>query len=783
MTSTPFDGQNGQQEIRPPEQHEVSPEKNEPVRTPDAVPPEYAQDPYYQYYRSYQEYCRKYYEQYYSQYAQPAQQPAPQQPVTPPQYAQPYAPQYAPPQYAPQQPAHDAPQPAPPQYTYTAPTPSNPRKTTDYEKFIGKNLFGIAASVLIFIGLIFFGVLIYENINDAIKVTLMYAVSLIITGLGLFLFRKKNNVFTKSLIGCGVGCVFISILTTHVHFKMFDDITAFSLLLVWLVGVLFLSKKLNSLILNIIAHIGMIISICFAYSLGLSDDRLAMLLIYQFTSVLTVVLGNMLFFKKMFRFGLFVSMGLTIIATLFMIGRFCPPLWSISVPFDTNLPTFVVLIAFVLQFVCVSFLSHVLSVSTGNLKNKDVKAGIHVANKLMWTISFALTALYAVHRIVSFQTSYAVHDSALITALICLGVLLIHGVITVLMSLKLNFDPLLETISITMLSVNATIVLLVLWLQKFIIPAGMPNIPWFILIAGALLALKRLTKNKAYTMAANILLGLDLLFMLANGYGELQRSGTLALPLGYMLLYPALLLAQWVFQNDETKRRFLPALKILSFLSVEFSVISIFTMANIADNFKIMWLTLTVLVFVLSLVKYDSTPLTAAVLKANAAALLLIDAGMIAFSRQETFSSSLLLILLSCFAFALIFIRVNRVLDKSNSTADGLYFGIGLSVLALATIHGNTNLFDQTYLLSLICMLSALVCVIIGLFGRNKALRLYGLSLTMACVLKLMTFDVAGLETLFRVLSLIGGGVICFAISAIYNYTVKHLSTDNDRTA
>lgn len=102
--------------------------------------------------------------------------------------------------------------------------------------------------------------------------------------------------------------------------------------------------------------------------------------------------------------------------------------------------------------------------------------------------------------------------------------------------------------------------------------------------------------------------------------------------------------------------------------------------------------------------------------------------------------------------------------------------GIKLTVLVLAAVHGYTDWFANAYVLSLICMLSSLVCVIAGFIRRAGSLRLYGLVLTMVCVLKLVTWDVAGLETLLRILSLIGGGVICFVISAIYSYSVKHLT-------
>ena len=103
-------------------------------------------------------------------------------------------------------------------------------------------------------------------------------------------------------------------------------------------------------------------------------------------------------------------------------------------------------------------------------------------------------------------------------------------------------------------------------------------------------------------------------------------------------------------------------------------------------------------------------------------------------------------------------------------------YGIKFTGLAMAVIYGHTDWFGNTYLVSLILMLTGLAGVIAGFLFRAKALRLYGLVLTMLCVLKLVTWDVAWLETPMRVVSLIGGGVICFLISAIYSYSVKKVN-------
>ena len=64
--------------------------------------------------------------------------------------------------------------------------------------------------------------------------------------------------------------------------------------------------------------------------------------------------------------------------------------------------------------------------------------------------------------------------------------------------------------------------------------------------------------------------------------------------------------------------------------------------------------------------------------------------------------------------------------------------------------------------------------------SKSKTLRLYGVVLSLLCVLKLVTYDVAGQTTILRVVAFIGGGMICFAISALYSYAVKKLDVDRE---
>ena len=96
-----------------------------------------------------------------------------------------------------------------PQKDFTDEFPKDTPNLRLVESWVGKNIIGIAASVLIFIGLIFLGVLIYEHLTDTIKIIAMFAISTVLTVTGTLLLRKKSNNFTMSLTGCGAGSLFL----------------------------------------------------------------------------------------------------------------------------------------------------------------------------------------------------------------------------------------------------------------------------------------------------------------------------------------------------------------------------------------------------------------------------------------------------------------------------------------------------------------------------------------------------------------------------------------------
>ena len=127
---------------------------------------------------------------------------------------------------------------------------------------------------------------------------------------------------------------------------------------------------------------------------------------------------------------------------------------------------------------------------------------------------------------------------------------------------------------------------------------------------------------------------------------------------------------------------------------------------------------------------------------------------------------------LAGFAFAL--------LHSLGARSTGIVvFAIGCTVLVMAYLGNCTHLAEEGYLWSIWCMACALVCIVIGVRSGIGGLRLYGLVLTLLCVAKLVLLDISGLDSLARVGAFIIGGIICFAISALYNFAVRRLQTED----
>jgi preprotein translocase subunit Sss1 len=150
------------------------------------------------------------------------------------------------------------------------------------EKVVGKAWMGILASVLIFASLIFFATVMIPLLSDTAKMVIMYAVSIAILVAGLVLLNRRGRAVYVAISSCGLGAVYLSMLMSNIYFEVINDITLYLFVLVWAVGVAYLSRT-KSRVFLVIGQIGLVISVILGViSCGRTDDNTKLLILTVF---------------------------------------------------------------------------------------------------------------------------------------------------------------------------------------------------------------------------------------------------------------------------------------------------------------------------------------------------------------------------------------------------------------------------------------------------------------------------------------------------------------------
>ena len=138
------------------------------------------------------------------------------------------------------------------------------RKQIDWEKLIGQNTMGILASVLIFISLGIFGALVFPILGNEIRFALMTAFSAAIAIAGGIKTKKNRNAFSLSLMACGIGGMYITLLCGRLIFGLYGDLMLFNLILLWATGTHYLYRRYGSTVFPVIGHLGIMSGVMLA---------------------------------------------------------------------------------------------------------------------------------------------------------------------------------------------------------------------------------------------------------------------------------------------------------------------------------------------------------------------------------------------------------------------------------------------------------------------------------------------------------------------------------------
>ena len=424
------------------------------------------------------------------------------------------------------------------------------------EGAFGRNVIGLAAVILVFLGLIFLGILVIPTLENIVRCAAMWLISLVLVLAGLLTTRRRQNTFSVSLLGGGLGAVFISVLITHVYFHYLGEIPAFGLLLAWMAACMALIRRLDSIVLSVIVHVGMVVSVCFAYAIGFNETRLPLVVTYQMLACILVVVGDVFCMKKTYRSGLLTSLVLILIASLFMYDYFRMGFIGFGGPPLTT----PVVVVFFLQFIGASvlLLLFVQALPQKGEARHTIATVSYVIGKLVW-FGVLLVDVWAVVRQLSLQTSGLVNNAgfygtvadrlvmiaeaqATVAGLICLAV----GIALILwLTPKGVVDRATSRLPLCLLGFMAAFLLVLRYALPHLSLLAIPNLSYIVLVATFFYILAYAKRDTAFAMTGDILWGLDVLLMIAFGYGKLVDRAGLIAAFVYVVLLMAIAFLSW----------------------------------------------------------------------------------------------------------------------------------------------------------------------------------------------------------------------------------------------
>ena len=112
-------------------------------------------------------------------------------------------------------------------------------------------------------------------------------------------------------------------------------------------------------------------------------------------------------------------------------------------------------------------------------------------------------------------------------------------------------------------------------------------------------------------------------------------------------------------------------------------------------------------------------------------------------------------------------VNAKNLLDRREHYGYAIYVGIKFTILVIVILKSFES---ASFVFSIACFALAIASIVIGFAGQYRALRVYGLVLSMISTFKLIMVDISYDNTLGNAVSFFVSGILCFVISLIYNY-------------
>ena len=603
-------------------------------------------------------------------------------------------------------------------------------KRNSTESWIGKHLMGVLASVLVFIALILFASLIIPYLNDAVKIGMMFTVSIALTSFAFYEHKKRpDNTFFTALLACGLGCSYLSILVTRIYFKAISDVIMYVLLLVWGGVILYMGKK-ESKLFQTIGNSGYIISALLAWNM---EDKAMVLPIL----IYLIVMG------AAFQYNFRKSYGQRIVQSCINMGI----ILYFATRIGNNVEKCVPLTVSAILIVVISAVYFACSIYGEKLIKDKNRFFFAPVSAVVFYVSYLLLAdCLDLPKWISLTVFFAVA--------------VIAEVVAFMQQSKAEDDTVLLLKNIWIIAWFAVAEFATFILYNDFFNTGALFVALLPLAVYGAKKEHNLFRNQALILAA---------LMTALEVADKLNIVFCSVALVYAII---VVVMEGFIVNKSVYYKTIYFIYVQVCIALLFCTVSD-KYTHYDSEFRLMFTIIPMGIFnaLMRVLKFDRDDNGIS----NKSVLLGLDVInaigiLVGLYNIIEIDGALPQGINIAFTTALACINIRR--HFAGSSGEKLYAGIKFGIILLFSLIA----YDAAgYIISVATLAFAILCIFIGfnkIFGA-KELRIYGLVLSMICVVKFIMIDITYENTIGRAISFLISGILCFAISALYNHFEK----------
>ncbi len=691
-----------------------------------------------------------------------------------------------------------------------------PKQKKNMESNIGKNLMGVIASLLILLSFVLFAVFAFPLVSDPIKLVILYAISIGFGAFGIFKMNKKSsfNALFMTFAGIGVSGFYVISLIGTLVFKVIPDLGLVALILLWLVATVIISKYKSRMFMYI-CNVGLLVSSFLMYTNW--KEILVGLIMYYIGGIV------LYFLNKTDKHGkdLFWIIQVPVMSLIFSM-----------LYFDNLVALLIIAVAvgafFVLQSYSYDFegkklssiiASQVLTLVTIfvvdlNLTDKWDLLGAFISVLLMLAVTVFGYFKFGKQNKAVFTISVYAFAMSLIT--------MNTGFVEQYLGFVIFAIPFV-VLGYVLKNYHMKYIGFVNFLLYMAIPATALNIDTVVaigliayVIIFAFVVLAKMNhenqKNFVFTLDTWILavfafalnrgfisdyVGVILFAVMFFACGMITNSKTMKyigifFSFLYMIEYPEMIPEYLGFIISVVAFAGLVVFLVKKYSVIDKYVLTVLAnilvirltmVANMSDDWFMIFFAM-ISIF-LNLKYFRVNPVTKAEEKASVIIGYIYNAIMIIMSlvlisipdvSLKVNGVVLLtgvptLIINILIAIALVTINVSRLCNTSkHEMLYGIYTCLKLTIFLLVVLN---RFHVVPMIISIIAIVVAIGCIVLGFTLKKKSFRIYGLVLTIVFVFKLCLVDISYDSNIMRPIGFFVAGILCLAISWIYSKIEK----------